>query len=191
MAVRGYEFPFAGLFGLDFARHSVVQTGDMLLDHPLPALLEALDEQTRLGTVSVEDGLVVVQFTPEGSRSPAWIGINPATHLPAFTRWIIGSNNLGDVATTAYFTGYSQFAGVQLPMGLLNKLDWRDQVSLMFQVDSYRVDVAAAELPIFPVLASGGGRNALAEAQVRQVADGVWDVRVTARGPRSRYCRCW
>jgi hypothetical protein len=40
---RSFEFPFAGLFGLDFARNTAVQTGDLLLDHPLPALLAALD----------------------------------------------------------------------------------------------------------------------------------------------------
>ena len=48
------EFPFAGFFGLNFARSSAVQTGGQLLDHPLPALLEALDADTRLGAVSTE-----------------------------------------------------------------------------------------------------------------------------------------
>ena len=48
---RGMEFPFAGFFGLDFRRNATVQTGDALLDHPLPALLEALDSDTRLGPV--------------------------------------------------------------------------------------------------------------------------------------------
>src|SRR6187399_2185611 len=143
---RAFEFPFAGLFGLDFARTATVQTGDLLLDHPLSALLEALDAETQLGAVSTEDGVLVVEFTPEGAHSPAWIGIDPQTHLPAFSRWITGSTNLGDITTTAYFTGYMPFAGVQLPMGLMNEMDWRHQVSLMFQVDSYRVNVAPAEL---------------------------------------------
>jgi hypothetical protein len=40
-----------------------VQTGVAALDHPVPALLEALDAGTRLGPVGVEDGLIVVQFT--------------------------------------------------------------------------------------------------------------------------------
>ena len=153
-------------------------------DHPLPALLEALDAETLLGAVSTEDGTIVVQFTPEGSTSPAWIGIDPGTHLPKFSRWIAGSANLGDVTTTAYFTGYLPFAGVQLPMGLMNELDWRDQVSLMFQVDSYRVDIVAEQLPAFPTPSLAGPAGASAEAQVTKAADGVWDVRVgTAGGP--------
>ena len=48
---RSMEFPFAGLFGLNFARNATVQTGTALLDHPLPALLEALDAETRLTEV--------------------------------------------------------------------------------------------------------------------------------------------
>jgi glyoxylase-like metal-dependent hydrolase (beta-lactamase superfamily II) len=177
------EFPFAGFFGLNFARMSTLQMGGALLDHPLPALLEALDSETRLGAVSIEDGTIVVQFTPEGSSSPAWIGIDPTTHLPRFSRWISSHANLGDLTTTAWFTGYTPVAGVQLPLGLMQQLDWRHQVSLMFQVDSYRVDVAAAELSAFPAPAPAAD-GAPAQAQVAKVADGVWDVRVgTAGGP--------
>ena len=177
---RAYEFPFAGLFGLNFARTAEVQTGDRLLDHPLPALLEALDPETRLGEVSTEGGATVVQFTPEGSSSPAWIGIDPGSHLPVFSRWITGSNNLGDITYTAYFTGYLPFGGVQLPMGLTNEMDWRNQVSLMFQVDSYRVNADGAELPRTP---TGTAADApTPEAQVRKIADGVWDVRVSGAG---------
>ncbi|HYD25141.1 MAG TPA: MBL fold metallo-hydrolase [Croceibacterium sp.] len=177
------EFPFAGFFGLNFARNTTEQRGGQMLDHPLPALLEALDAETRLGAVSTEAGTIVVQFTPEGSASPAWIGIDPTTHLPKFTRWIEPSVNLGDLTTTAWFTGYTPVAGVQLPMGLMHEMDWRNQVSLMFQVDSYRVNVAAAELPQRPI--PPAIRPAPPPvAQVAQVADGVWDVRVgTAGGP--------
>ena len=41
------EFPFAGFFGLNFARSSALQRGHELFDHPLPALLEALEPETR------------------------------------------------------------------------------------------------------------------------------------------------
>lgn len=178
-----YEFPFAGFFGLDFARKATVQSGDLLLDHPLPALLKALDPETQLGAVSTEDGLIVVQFTPKGSISPAWIAIDPKTHLPSFTRWITGSNNLGDITYTAYFTGYTPFKGVQLPMGLMDQMDWRHQVSLMFQVDSYRIDVPQSQLSAFPQPAAGTSPPPL-QAKVKKISDGVWDVRVgTAGGP--------
>ena len=174
------EFPFAGFFGLNFARNSAAQGGSQLLDHPLPALLEALDAETRLGGVSTEDGVIVVQFTPEGATSPAWLGIDAVTHLPKFTRWIAPHANLGDLTTTAWFTGYTSVEGVRLPLGLMHELDWRGQVSLMFQVDSYRVNVAASELSSAPITTVGIPPSP--EAQVAMVADGVWDVRVGSAG---------
>jgi len=177
------EFPFAGFFGLNFDRTSAVQTGRQLLDHPLPALLEALDSQTQLGAVSSEEGMIVVQFIPEGAFSPAWIGFDANTHLPRFTRWITTHANLGDLTTTAWFTGYTPVSGVQLPMGLMNELDWRDQVSLMFQVDSYRLDVAPEHLPELPE-SSPTPLPPPPAAMVAELGDGVWDVRVgTAGGP--------
>ncbi len=178
---RSMEFPFAGFFGLDFKRNATVQTGDALLDHPLPALLEALDDETKLGAVSIENGDVVVQFTPEGAKSPAWIGLDARTHLPKFSRWIAPQVNLGDVTTTAWFTGYLPFEGVQLPMGLLNRMDWRDQVSLMFQVGSYRVNAPGAQLPAFPAPASPPA-PAAPVATAKKLADGVWDVRTGNTG---------
>lgn len=179
---RAYQFPFAGIFGLNFARNSQVQSGTQLLDHPLPALLEALDAETDLGAVSIEDGVILVEFTPEGSATPAWLGIDPRTHLPVFSRWIEANVNLGDLTITAWFTGYAPFDGVQLPMGLMNELDWREQVSLMFQVDSYRVNAPQSQLPAFPEAQPATAASAPAQAVVTQVAEGVWDVRVGTSG---------
>src|SRR5262245_26081906 len=61
---RGSLFPFAAERPWD--RNGQVQTGVALLDHPLTAVLEALDPGTRLGPVSVEDGSTVVEFTIVG-----------------------------------------------------------------------------------------------------------------------------
>jgi glyoxylase-like metal-dependent hydrolase (beta-lactamase superfamily II) len=174
-------FPFAGQFGLSYARNGAVQTGGALLDHPLTALLKALDGETRLGAVSYEDGTIVVEFTPEGARSPAWLGLDSVTHLPRFARWIEPHVNLGDLTTTAWFTGYTPVGALQLPMGLMQELDWRHQTSLMFQVDSYRLDVPTAQLPAFPAI-SVPTAPAAPEAKVTRVADGVWDVRVGTAG---------
>src|SRR5690606_2531269 len=53
---QSYMFPFAAPFGLSWDRNATVQTGADMLDHPLPALLEALDAGASLGPVTVEDG---------------------------------------------------------------------------------------------------------------------------------------
>lgn len=178
-----YMFPFAAPFGHSWRRTATLQTGANMLDHPLTALLAALHPSTELGPVSVEDGMSVVQFTP-ASGTPMWMAINPHTQLPAFTRRIIPHVNLGDVAITAHFTGYAPVDGVHLPYGLMNRLDWRDQVTLMFQVDSYRLDVPADQLPEFPAASNntGGQGPGAPVAMVTPLADGVWDVRVGTNG---------
>lgn len=175
-------FPFAAPFGHSWNRTATPQSGVDLMDHPLPALLEALNPDTELGAVGVEDGLSVVQFMIEDGTT-IWMGIDPATRLPAWTRRIVPHTNLGDVAATSYFTGYLPYDGVQLPHGLMNRIDWRDQITLMFQVDSYRVDVPADQLPPFPEpSARGAAAQAAPEAVVSRLADGVWDVRVGNNG---------
>src|SRR5690606_38070458 len=137
---QSYMFPFAAPFGVSWNRTATLQTGADMLDHPLPAVLEALDPGTSLGPITVEDGRSVVQFTT-ADGTPMWMAIDAGTGLPAWTRRIVPHTNLGDVAMTAYFTGYVPYDGVRLPHGLMTRIDWRDQITLMFQVDSYRVDV--------------------------------------------------
>ena len=48
------------------------------------------------------------------------------------------SSKLGQLALTAYFTGYEPFSGLQLPMGYRTMLDWRPVDYLKLYVDNYR-----------------------------------------------------
>ena len=180
----GQEFPFAGLFGMNFERRPSSHSGVQLLDHPLSALMLALGQSTRLGPVTQEDGLLVVPFSfqpsLQGPAATAWIGIDPATSLPRFTRWTSPHANLGDLTTTAWFSGYLPFDGVQLPMGLMQQLDWRGTTNLMFQIDSYRINVPRAQLPI--IMAVAGAPIPPPVADVTPVAPGVWDIRVNGAG---------
>jgi hypothetical protein len=94
----------------------------------------------------VEDGLPVLQFTTTDG-TPILMGVDPVTYLPAWTRRVVAHANLGDVAVTAWFTGYVAQDGVKLPYGLTNRIDWRNQVTLMFQVDSYRLNMLPTRCP--------------------------------------------
>ena len=176
-----YMFPFAAPFGHSWNRTATLQTNADLLSHPLPAVLAALDPSTAFGAVTVEDGRSVVQFTI-ADGTPLWLAVDPVTHLPAWTRRIVGHPNLGDLAVTSHFTGYVPYAGVQLPLGLMNRIDWREQITLMFQVDSYRVNVPRDQLPAFPEPARARGAAPSPQATVTALADGVWDVRVGTNG---------
>ena len=172
-------FPFAARFGHAMNRSNQLQTGAAMLDHPLPALLAALDEETTLGAVQIEDGIAVVELTIEDGTT-LWIGIDTQTDLPYWARRITGDTTLGDLTYTTWFTGYLPHDGVWLPTGLMEEIDWRDQTTLMFQVDSYRLDVAT--LPEFPEPSRSpapGSPNVV----VTEITDGVWDVAVM-RGER-------
>ena len=173
---RGNLFPFAAEQALD--RVTRVQTGVAALDHPVPALLEALDAETRLGPVSTEGGLTVVQFTIDQGAT-LWLAIDPVTKLPAWVRSIGPSTTLGDITTTTYFTGYLPFGDLQLPVGLTSTMDWRDVTSMMFNVDSYRVN--ATDLPAFPA-AAPPTQAAERRAEAKKIADKVWDVRIGGNG---------
>ncbi|HMB71950.1 MAG TPA: MBL fold metallo-hydrolase [Gammaproteobacteria bacterium] len=172
-------FPFAARFGHAMNRSNELQTGVEMLNHPLPAVLEALDAETVLGPVRIEDGAAVVEFTIEDGAT-VWLGIDTQTSLPYWFRWVTGDGTLGDLTHTAYFTGYLPHDGVWLPTGLKENIDWRGQTTLMFQVDSYRLDVEA--LPEFPA-AAAMPPTAAPNVVVEELSDGVWDVAVV-RGQR-------
>jgi glyoxylase-like metal-dependent hydrolase (beta-lactamase superfamily II) len=173
---RAPMFPFAAPFGLNWNRTAALQTGGELLDHPLPAVLAALDPAARLGAVSVEAGLPVLQFTT-ADGTPVLMAVDSVTHLPAWTRRVVPHANLGDVAITAWFTGYIAQDGVMLPYGLMNRSDWRNQVTLMFQVDSYRLNVASNQMPAFPPAPAAASPAATPTVTVTPLAKGAWDVR--------------
>jgi len=173
---RGSLFPFAIEQAMD--RTPRAQTGVAALDHPVPALLEAFDADTRLGPVSVEDGLTVVEFTTAPGPT-VWLAVDPATKLPAWVRTIGPSTTLGDITTTTYFTGYLPFGDLRLPVGLTSAMDWRDVTSMMFNVDSYRVN--ATNLPAFPA-ATPPAQTAPRRAEATKLADKVWDVRIGGNG---------
>lgn len=175
----GNMFPFAARFGYAMNRSAEVQTGSAALDHPLPAVLAALDDATTLGAVRIEDGTAVVELTIADGTS-MWIGVDTRTHLPYWTRRITGDATLGDLTHTTWFTGYLPHEGVWLPTGIMEQIDWRDQITLMLQVDSYRLN--ADGLPaITPPRAAPDAAEP--DVVVTDVADGVWDVAVV-RGDR-------
>jgi len=172
-------FPFAARFGHAMNRSNELQTGAEMLDHPLPAVLAALDADSVIAEVRIESGIAVVDFTIKDGATIS-LGIDTQTGLPYWSRRTTGDTTLGDVAHTTYFTGYLPHDGVWLPTGLMEKIDWRDQTTLMFQVDSYRLDVA--DLPVFPE-SSPPTPAEEPNVVVSEIADGVWDVAVV-RGER-------
>lgn len=177
---NSFQYPLAASFGHAWALGNQLQQGAALLDHPVSALRLALDPDTTLGAVSSEEGYTVVQFTLDNGE-PGWIALDPVTRLPYWSRRITGDGTLGDLTLTTWFTGYVPYEGLQLPLGLLTKSDWRDQVMLMLQVDSYDVD--ADELPEFPAApGNAAAPRPVPEVEITPLGTGVWDVRIPGNG---------
>ena len=174
---RAPMFPFAAPFGLNWNRVATQQSGAELLDHPLTAVRAALAPAARLNGVGVEDGLPVLQFTTADGTAVS-MGIDAITGLPAWTRRVVPHTNLGDVAVTALFSGYTPHDGVMLPFGLMNRIDWRNQVTFMFQVDSYRLNLPAGQMPTLPAPVAAAPPAAAPTVTVTPLARGVWDLRV-------------
>ncbi|MFM1885684.1 MAG: hypothetical protein RL026_841 [Pseudomonadota bacterium] len=174
---RAPMFPFAAPFGLNWNRGATLQSGAELLDHPLTAIRAALAPAARLNGVGVEGGLPVLQFTTADGTAVS-MGIDAVTGLPAWTRRVVPHANLGDVAVTALFSGYTPHDGVMLPFGLMNRIDWRNQVTLMFQIDSYRLNLPAGQMPAMPAAVAATTPTAAPTVTVTPLAPGVWDLRV-------------
>jgi glyoxylase-like metal-dependent hydrolase (beta-lactamase superfamily II) len=174
-------FPFAASFAYDGNANRQVQVGIAALNHPLAALRAALDSDTEVGRLGIEDDSIVVELLLAGGET-LWLGINQTSRLPAWVRWIEPSSALGEVTYTTWFTGYSPFDGVNLPSGLTTQIDWRDLVTETFHVDSYQLD---ADLP--PVRTSDDsaavGEAGAPRIAVTPVADGVWDLRIVLDVP--------
>ncbi|MDG2091591.1 MAG: MBL fold metallo-hydrolase [Gammaproteobacteria bacterium] len=175
---QGFLFPFALAFGHAWAPSSQIQEGVNALNHPVAALRAAFEESAQLGSVSIEDDNIVVQFTL-ADNTVLWLGINQLNKLPAWVRWMGPHANLGQVTYTSWFTGYLPFDGIRLPSGFTTEIDWRENVVAVFHVDSYEIDVA---LPEFVASGGGFGGGGNSGVAVTEVADGVWDLRVGTNG---------
>jgi hypothetical protein len=178
---NSFQYPLAASFGHSWNLGPSLQQGAAILDHPLPAVLAGLRSDTVLGPVGSEDGLAVVQFTLANGEV-LWLAFDTQTRLPSWSRRITGDHTLGDVVNTTWFTGYVPFEDIRLPLGLMTRIDWREQATLMFQVDSYHINVP--ELPVFPQPSTAAPRSLPAVVNTL-LAPGVWDVRIPG-GPNSR-----
>ena len=116
-----------------------------MLSNPVTAIRVALLSETSVGELSAEDGSILIPIvTREGYK--LMIGIDPASDLPRFVRWINPQDNMGQLTYTVHFTAYVPVDGLLLPLGYNTVLDWRDIDYMNIYVDAYEIDGDIADL---------------------------------------------
>ena len=116
---RSFMFPFAAPFGISMEPQRHAADGcDAARPSAAGSPQGARGRNASSAPSRWRTGSQSSQFTT-AEGTPVWMAVDPATHLPAWTRRIVPHANLGDVAVTSYFTGYVPYDGVPLPLGLM------------------------------------------------------------------------
>lgn len=146
------------------------------LGHPVAAVRAALSGKAAAENLRVENGQTLVDLVID--EGYVTLGIDPASRLPAWVRWTVPHQNLGQVVMTTRFVGYQNWDGVQLPFTWTTHIDWRNTLVQTRMLDGYYVnsaktpDIAApANVLSQPVPAAAGPA---APITVTPVADGIW-----------------
>jgi glyoxylase-like metal-dependent hydrolase (beta-lactamase superfamily II) len=103
------------------------------------------------------------------------LALDESTKLPAWVRWANPQSNLGQITLTSHFTGYEQFSGLLLPMGIRTTMDWRGIDYFKLFVDAYKIDSDIADLGVPAALRAIDEPSAPAvQVKATPVAKGVW-----------------
>ncbi len=145
-----------------------------MLSNPVTALRTAMDENTDVGTLYLEDSFFIVPLTTKENISLE-IGFDPSNDRPRFVRWVNPQDNMGQLTYTVWFTGYMPFSDVLLPVGYNAVLDWRNLDYMKMYVDNYLIDTEIEDLTA-PAVVLNTPEPVLAEPEVEseQVADNIW-----------------
>jgi len=109
------------------------------LNHPVTIVRAALDPAAKLTNLRTEGKTASVDIvTPKGDH--VTLGIDAASHLPAWIRWVGPDGNLGDVTFRTSFVGYQDANGVRVPSGFNTVMDFRNVVYQKLYVDKTVVD---------------------------------------------------
>lgn len=192
-------FPFAAPFGHDFALSREVLDGDVsysigdeeerqrtddarelkmrsLGSNPVAAVRAALEDDSILSDVHVEDGMSVLDVQL-GSGEEFTIGFEWETDLPRFVSWSGPNHYLGEVRYTTRFTGYVPYDGIYLPLGIVTNWDWRDIDFFKIYGEGYVVDGEIPDLAAPEAVRAAEPPQFEPETlEVEEVADGIWRI---------------
>jgi glyoxylase-like metal-dependent hydrolase (beta-lactamase superfamily II) len=167
---RNMLFPFAGVFGHNYALNNLILDGDIAYDvngnraarvarwSESPLQLDGvhmrrmwmLNNPVALVRAALDSGTQLSAPRQEGDETVIDLTLKEgdrltaafyANHLPAWVRWSNEQTNLGQVTMTTRLTGYGDAGGgLLLPFGYDTHLDWRNIDYLKIYLDHYEID---------------------------------------------------
>jgi len=115
-----------------------------MLNNPVALVRAMLDPSAKQSSPRRSGKLTLIDVTvAPGATLTAAFGEG---NLPAWVRWSHPQTNLGQANLTTSFFGWSETAGLLMPMAYQTRLDWRNIDFFKIYVDAYQVDAAIPDL---------------------------------------------
>ena len=115
-----------------------------MMNNPIVLVRAMLDPATRLSAPRQTGGVTVIDVTlQQGAKLAAAF---TSGNVPAWVRWAHPQTNLGQATLTTYFSGWSETAGLLMPLAYQTRMDWRNIDFFKLYVDAYEVDAKIADL---------------------------------------------
>src|SRR5262249_55314573 len=123
-----------------------------MMNNPVVLVRTMLDPATKLSTPRQAAAVTVIDVTlKQGDKLTAAFRTD---HMPAWVRWWQPQTNLGQANLTTSFSGWSETAGLMMPLGYQTRLDWRNVDFFKLYVDAYEVDSKIPDLTVPPTVRS-------------------------------------
>ena len=204
---RNMLFPFLAPFGHSFALNDNILDGDVAFDvngdraqrvakysdsplimdgvhmrrmwmmnNPVALVRTMLDPATTLSPPRQANGMTVIDVTlKQGDALTAAFG---ADRRPAWIRWSHPQTNLGQANLTTSFSGWTDTAGLMMPLAYQTRLDWRNVDFFKLYVDAYDVDTKIADLAAPAAVRNAPEPSSYAAQPVtsKVVGKGIWRI---------------
>jgi glyoxylase-like metal-dependent hydrolase (beta-lactamase superfamily II) len=145
-----------------------------MMNNPVVLVRTMLDPATKLGAPRQNGGVTAIDVTlKEGDKLTAAF---TSAHMPTWSRWSHPQANLGQATLTTYFTGWSETAGLLMPLAYQTRMDWRNVDFLKVYVDAYDVDSKIPDLAAPAAVKSAPEPPSYPVQPVtsKQVGKGIW-----------------
>jgi glyoxylase-like metal-dependent hydrolase (beta-lactamase superfamily II) len=147
-----------------------------MMNNPVALVRTMLDPATKLSSPRQTGGVTVIDVTLRQGDKLAAAFTND--NVPAWVRWSHPHTNLGQATLTTSFSGWSDTAGLIMPLAYQTRLDWRNVDFFKLYVDAYEVDSKIPDLAAPAAVRSAPEPMSYGVQPVtsKQVGKGIWRV---------------